>query len=430
MKNVAGAGADVPERRWPARYTVIGLSVLAAFVCYIDRVNISVAVLAMQQSFGWTETDKGWVLSSFFVGYLLFQVPSGWLANRLGGRLILGLAVLWWSISTILTPLAAHVSLGVLLATRIAMGLGEAATFPAAYNLFGRWVPAAERSRAAALLLSGGPLGTLFALTTTGWIVTALGWPSVFYLFGAVGLLFVLIWFLNVRDDPAGDPRVGWRERALLAREAAGGAPAGTVPWGRLLRAPAVWALIVNHFCSNWSLYVLLSWLPTYFARSRGVGIVDAGLMSAAPWLSMFVMSNVAAWLADGLIRRGLSVTAVRKIMQTVGLLGSAACLLLVGQAGSPEAAVVVMCGALGALGFTWAGFAPNHLDIAPRYADVLMGVTNTAGTIPGVVGVAVTGWLVDVTGSFDAAFLLAGGISVAGVAVWLAFGTGRQICD
>ena len=187
---------------WQRRYTIVTLCVLAVFVCYIDRVNISVAVIAMQETFGWSDTTKGYVLSSFFIGYMLFQVPSGWLANRLGGKLILGGAVLWWSVFTIVTPAAAMISLPLLIVARIAMGLGEAAMFPSAYNLYGRWVPPAERSRAVSLLIGGIPLGTLFALVVTGWLVEQFGWPSVFYIFGAVGVVWCLLWFARAANDP------------------------------------------------------------------------------------------------------------------------------------------------------------------------------------------------------------------------------------
>src|SRR5262249_40016748 len=107
-------------RRWPARYTLVGLCFGAVFVCYIDRVSISVAVIAMQASFGWSETLKGLVLSSFFIGYLLFQVPAGYLANRVGGKLVLGAAVAWWSLATLITPAAAMTSLAALISARIA----------------------------------------------------------------------------------------------------------------------------------------------------------------------------------------------------------------------------------------------------------------------------------------------------------------------
>ena len=110
--------------RWPRRYSVITMCFFAVFICYIDRVNISVAAIAMQEEFGWSETTKGFVLSSFFIGYMLFMAPSGWVANRIGGRIVLGFAVLWWSVFTLLTPVAAFMSLPILIVARIAMGMG------------------------------------------------------------------------------------------------------------------------------------------------------------------------------------------------------------------------------------------------------------------------------------------------------------------
>lgn len=159
------------------RHNIVFLCFCAAFVCYIDRVNISVAIIPMQEAFGWSDTVKGMVLSSFFIGYMIMQAPNGWLTNRIGGKIVLGFVVLSWSLFTFLTPIAAFISLPVLIAIRIFMGLGEAAMFPATYGLFGYWVPESERSRSTIFLLSGIPLGTLFALTITGWIVTRFGWP-------------------------------------------------------------------------------------------------------------------------------------------------------------------------------------------------------------------------------------------------------------
>lgn len=415
---------------WPRRYGVIGMCFLAVFICYIDRVNISVAAIAMQEEFGWSETKKGFVLSSFFIGYMLCMAPSGWIANRIGGRIVLGVAVLWWSLFTVLTPAAAFMSMPILIAARIAMGMGEAAMFPAAYNLYGRWVLPSERSRAVALLLSGIPLGTLFALLTTGWIVSTYGWPSVFYLFGVTGFVWTAVWFFFARDRPADDPKIGDEELALLNEISPETDEKPPVPWKKLLTAAPVWALIINHFCSNWVFYMLLAWLPSYFRSQLGLSITSAGLYSAAPWLTMFIVGNSAAWIADSMITRGMSITTARKLMQTVGLTMSAVFMLLAMDVDSALHAMFLMCGALGGAAFTWAGFVPNHLDIAPRYADVLMGLTNTAGTVPGIIGVVLTGWLIDTTGTYSAAFALGAGINIFGAVVWLAFASGEKIID
>ena len=372
------------------------------------------------------------MLSSFFIGYMLFMAPSGWLSNRIGGKIVLGAAVLWWSLFTLLTPAAALVSLPLLIITRIAMGLGEAAMFPAAYTLYGRWVPENECSRAVSLLIGGIPLGTLFALMTTGWIVAEFGWPSVFYMFGGVGFVWCALWFWRAYDDPRQDPKISAAELELLQSEAPvhDDSPAASVPWRKLLSTPAIWALIVNHFCANWGFYMLLAWLPSYFRSALGLGIIQSGLFSAAPWLTMFISGNAGGWFADKLVQRGVDLTLVRKLMQVSGLLGSATFLLLARDVQSANLAMGLMCGALGCLALTWSGFVPNHLDMAPRYADVLMGITNTAGTIPGIIGIAITGWLVDTTGTFTSAFALAAAINIFGAVVWLFFATAERIID
>lgn len=385
----------------------------------MDRVNISVAVLAMQKDFAWSETTKGLVLSSFFIGYLVFQVPSGYIANRFGGAPLLGIAVVWWSVCTLLTPYASSVSLTALLAMRIAMGLGEAAMFPAAYNLFARWVPGAERSRAISALLSGIPLGTVFALSTSGWVISHFDWPTLFYAFAVPGFIWAVVWFMTLRRDEVGAHGI----EPTPSRT-------DTVPWALLFSKPAVWALILNHFCANWTLYMAITWLPSYFSKVQGQSIANVGLYSAAPWFTMLVMTNVVGWIADGMIKRGTSLTLVRKLMQTIGLVGSSAFLLLTIDASSPVQALALLCGALGALAFTWSGFSPNHLDIAPRYAGVLMGITNTVATLPGIVGVALTGWLIDASGTYAAAFALAAAVNLIGSLAWLAFATGKRVVD
>jgi ACS family sodium-dependent inorganic phosphate cotransporter len=149
--------SSVRRAGWPTHYTVMMLLLAAVFISYVDRTNISVGAIAMQAQLGWTETQKGLVLSSFFIGYMLLMLVSSALANRFGGKVVLGLAVVWWSSFTALTPPAALVSLPVLVLARIGLGMGEAAVFPACINMIGRWVPPLQRSSAVALVTSAAP---------------------------------------------------------------------------------------------------------------------------------------------------------------------------------------------------------------------------------------------------------------------------------
>jgi ACS family sodium-dependent inorganic phosphate cotransporter len=196
----------------PRRYVIVALTLFGCLVAYTDRVNISVAAIAMKDHFGWSQTQKGLVLAAFFVGYLLFMFVAGLLANRFGGKRVIGYSVLAWSIFTLLTPPAATLSIVVLVAGRIGMGVGEAGMFPGTYELFGRWVPPTERARAVAFMTSGVPVGTLIGLTGSGWLVQRYGWAMPFYVFGSVGLLWLILWFRQVENDPAADPRLGAEE--------------------------------------------------------------------------------------------------------------------------------------------------------------------------------------------------------------------------
>jgi MFS transporter, ACS family, solute carrier family 17 (sodium-dependent inorganic phosphate cotransporter), other len=428
---MATTASPVDATAIPKRYILVALCFCATFICYIDRVNISVAIIPMAEHFGWSGTTKGLVLSSFFIGYLGAMLPVGWLANRYGGRTLLGVALVSWSIFTFLTPIAASLSFAALIATRILMGVGEAASFPAVYNLLARWVPKSERSRAASINLTGIPLGTIFALSTTGWLIAHHGWPSVFYAFGALGLIFACFWFWQVRARPSAHPSISEAERALLSHlDAEIGTTPQPVPWKRLFSHSAVWALVINHFCANWTLYLMLTWLPSYFRDVQHMSIAGSGLFAIGPWLSQLAVGNASALMADRAIARGADVTVMRKVMQCSGLLGGAAFLLLATQAATPTMALLTLCGAMGAGALCWSGFASNHLDIAPEHADVLWSISNTAGTVPGIVGVAATGLLLDLTGGYGATFAVAAGINVVGAIVWLIWGTGKRILD
>ena len=416
--------------RWPRRYSVVFLSFLAVFVCYIDRVNISVAIIPMAQDLGWNMQTQGLVLSSFFLGYMILQVGGGRLADRFGGKIVLGAGVLLWSLFTILTPPAAFLGFGLLIATRVLMGMGEAVTFPSIYTLYSRWVPLTERSRAVGLTNSGIPMGTVFALVVTPYIVQTLGWEWAFYLFGAVGVVWYAVWHFAVTARPAEHPAVTAEELAEIEASAPDQNEALAVPWRALLSSRAVWAIIVTHFCNNWSLYVLLSWLPTFVNKGLGVDYASVGWVTMIPHIASFVFLNIAGGVADRLIGRGMDVGRVRKLMQTIGFGGLATALIVVGQVETAWMAITVMTvgNALGA--FVTGGFAVNRMDIAPRYAGTLMGITNTAGTIPGIIGVYVSGLILELTGSWALVFQVAAGVTVFGLVVFLLFSSGRKLFD
>ncbi|MBL8267621.1 MFS transporter [Steroidobacter sp.] len=415
---------------WGRRHTVLAFCLAGLVLAYTDRVNLAVASVAMGEQFGWSQTVKGFVLSSFFVGYLLFMIPSGALAARYGGKRVLAMAVVWWSAFTLLTPLAASVSLTTLILVRIALGLGEAAVLPAAYDLFSRWVPAQERGRAMAWFLSGTPLGQVIGLAGSGWLTAQMGWPSSFYMFGALGFVWVACWLARVANAPADDRAMAIHERELLAAGTAASrsdaSPA--TPWQRLLSHPALWAIVVAIFCGNWALYMLLGWLPSYFREVHGLGIAGSGLYSAAPWVASFLGMQAAGLASDAAISRGVRTIAVRKFMTATSLLGTGSCLLLLQQTNSANVALALICMATMLGGAGVAGAYAGPLDIAPRHAGVLIGFVNTIGTLPGVAGITITGWLVDRTHSYATAFLVAAILGLCGTVYYLRYASAEPL--
>lgn len=408
------SAAPAPGRR----HVVVGFAIAAMFLAYTDRVNLAVAVVPMRAQFGWSQSVKGLVLAAFFIGYFLFQIASGSLAQRFGGKRVLALAVLWWSLFTLLTPLAAT-SVAALVLARIGLGLGEAAVLPATYELFSRWVPAGERGRALGRFLSGIPLGQIAGFAATGYLSAHAGWPVSFYLFGALGIVWALVFLRSVHNDPAHDPGVLPAEHALLAQPVH--TERGRTPWRALLAIPMVRAFIVAHFCHNWALYILVSWLPSYLHEHLGLGMAQAGLYSALPWVTNFLALLTGGAAGDALIARGSAALNVRRLISATGLGATALGLLLLPLAAQTVTALALTCTVSAAIGLACAGFTAVPLDVTPRHAPVLIGASNTLATLPGIAGVALTGWLLDLTHTYAATFLLSAGIALAG-ALLLAF--------
>ena len=424
------ATTAAPAVRLQQRTILVALCFAAVFICYVDRVNISLAIGAMAKEFGWNKTTSGFVMSSFFIGYLVTQVPGGWLAGRFGGKWVLAGGVLLWSLFTALTPPAAFAGFGVLIATRIVMGMGEGVTFPSIYALFSRWVPANRRSRAVGLAFSAIPLGTVFAQVVTPQLVTGFGWPWAFYSFAALGLVWWAFWQPLTASGPEQHSRVTHAELLEMSAESAGAPTAAAPPVRKLLGSTAVWAIVISHFCNNWGGYVMLSWAPTYFQESLGVDLHAVGYYVMLPSFVSFVCLNLAGQVGDRMIASGIATRRVRKLMQGLGFGGAAAALLALTVIESAGVAVAVMCASAVLGGAAAAGFGSNHLDIAPRHAGALMGLSNTAGTLPGVIGVTLSGWLVDVTGSWSMVFYVAAGIKLFGLAFFLTFAKGEKQFD
>lgn len=393
------------------RWKVVFMMAISFVLCNMDKVNMSVAVIPMAAELGWTATDRGLVSSAFFWGYSLTQVPAGWISTRIGGAKVLMAGVALWSFGTLIAPPAAKMSLLALCASRVLVGLGEGFAPSAATNVMARLVPSTERSRAVTTVFGGLDVGSAVGLLLSGPLIRLYGWPSVFYLFAVLGLVWCLFWpMFNAEKQ---DDTVQTYASATSSIDEAG-KDTTPVPWGAFMSSPPVWAVIVAHFCFNWGYYTLLAWLPSYFELALGLNVEKSSYLTLIPYVAMILMTPLVGPVADGLVKRGTPLTLVRKLCQGIAFVGPALCMIacafLTPTAANPptQMGTILLVGLL-SLGFAlgaWsrAGLYCNHQDLSPKYAGALLGITNTAGALPGVLGVTMAGYLFDMTASWDLA--------------------------
>jgi MFS family permease len=244
-------------REWPERVRIVALCFASFVLCNCDRINISVAILPMASTYGWSQSTVGIIQSSFFWGYVTTQIPGGYLSDRFGGRRVLAFGVVAWSLMTVLTPLAASTSLPVLLASRALLGVGEGVAMPAMNQVLSRWVPRGERSKSLSLVYSGMYLGSTVGLLCCPTLIANFGWQSVFYFFGAFGGLWWLAWNTFTAENPQSSTTISPSELEFIEQNTAPSRlrPLESIPWRMLLSEKATWAIIVAHFCCTWGSY-------------------------------------------------------------------------------------------------------------------------------------------------------------------------------
>jgi len=419
------------DSQWPALVVVV-LCFLVTVICAIDRAAMSVAIIPMSAEFGYTDSTKGLVASAYFWGYTVSNLFCGILCTLVSPKLVLALGAAFWSLFTVLTPVAAAASLPALLGCRALMGVAEGACLPTIQQLLSNWIPVAERSRALALVSTGITAGTLAALYVAPQVVASFGWQSVFVIFGLMGFVWCALWAPLGADAPESKEacipyacEVTWDTAAEVQESWQ------TLPWQQLLSSSAFRGVVVCGMAHNCGGLLLLSWLPTYFADSFGLGVSEASMLAAPPWLACFAVGNAGGWAADALVA---PLRDVRRGFQLLGSLGPAVCLLLLsaGPATQQEAALL-FTGALGMSGCSYVGYNAAPQDMARRYTSVVFGLMNATGCLAGSLAV----WLAGVAleggspgSGFSSIFLAAAGAYVVGAAAFFTTYCGEREFD
>lgn len=406
---------------------MLWLTVVAYMITYMDRVVISSAVPAIQREFGFSMVTMGWILASFRWGYALFQIPSGWLGDRIGPRRALTLIVTWWSLFTSATALTW--SSGSMAVMRFLFGVGEAGAFPIATRSLSRWMLPEERGFAQGVTHAGSRLGAAITPALVVLIIAAWGWRSAFGVFGILGLFWAALWFWYYRDTPAEHAGVNQAELELIqSRLGASRSPTTrSVPWRMILASRTLWTLSLMYFCYAYCISVYLDWFPKYLNDHRGFNLKQMGVYTSLPLLAGTLGDLAGGWLSDHWAGRSGNLPRARRGVAMAGFLLAALAILPATFTGNPFASVWYTCLALFGLeltvGVSWA----IPLDIGGDYAGSVAAVMNTCGNIGGAISPALLAYLVEGY-SWDAPFALASGLCVTAALLWLRIDATRGI--
>ncbi|XP_058803315.1 putative inorganic phosphate cotransporter [Phymastichus coffea] len=434
-----------PLNKFGSRHVQVFLLFLGMAIAYTLRVCMSVALEAMTDNksessfpiYEWSTDKKSMILSSFFWGYVLTQIPAGQIANSQSAQKLLACGIGISAIINLFTPFLAQYGYIPVVASRIAMGLVQGCLLPCVQTLLSRWVPPLERARLGSLVMNGPQFGTVITMPISGAVAaSSIGWPSVFYIFGAVAIAWSILFFLLGADRPSDHPRICPKE-ANYINSSLGNInkveqlSKSKIPWKSLLTSLPMWSLIIVHSGHNWGFYLLLTKLPAYMKNALNYDISNSGMASAIPYLAMWILGFPISYVCDYALRHNVSLIVVRKISNTIGLWVPTVALIILSLITTNNSIILVAILAI-AMGFNsgiTCGFQINHIDLSPNFAGIMMSMTNGAANIFGIIAPLVCG--VVVTNEADSSqwhimFYITAGIYFATNLVFIIFGRGE----
>ncbi|KAF8787048.1 putative inorganic phosphate cotransporter like protein [Argiope bruennichi] len=352
------------------------------------------------EKYNWNPKIQGFILSSFYYGYVLTQMPGGILCDKLGAKAIFGGGICTSCTLYLFIPRAASWGANYVIAIRILQGLAEGITFPAITFAISNWAPKSERTRISSIIGMGMPLGNLFAMPISG-VLSSIsifgGWPSTFYLFSKYnGIHLVCVLVPVMYETPDLHPYLSKEEYAYIQRHKDPNAKAKNIPWRDILTSLPMWAVVVAHFGHNYAFLMFLTDLPTYFSRILHFDLKLNGTLSALPYVLQATSALLASCIADRLRSSNrLSVTAIRKLCNSIGLFGPAVCLLAIIMSGCRAIQIVCLfCLALCLNGFAYSGYRATHVDMSPDYSGITFGITNTISNMSGILSPMIVGYI------------------------------------
>lgn len=401
------------------RWTLVLLLFLVYMINYLDRVALSLTVPLIEADLALNAQQFGIIFGSFFFGYAIFNFVGGLAVDKFGPKVVMGLAVVFWSLFCGLT--AAATGFYSMLVLRVLFGMAEGPICSSANKMINAWFPRKQAATAMGLLSAGSPLGGAVAGPIVGYLALAFGWRQAFVLICLIGLVWAAIWFWLAANNPAKSRLATAQERNLIAGlKAAEGAQLHVSPAhaGLLyyLKQPVILATAFAFFCYNYILFFFLSWFPAYLVQAHNLNIKQMSLTTVIPWVVGCVGLALGGIISDAIFRWTGRALLSRKIVLVVCLAAAAVCVAFAGTVSSVVSAVALMSVSIFFLYITGAIYWAVIQDVVPptRVGGV-SGFVHLTGSVSGIIGPIVTGYIVQHTGKFDSAFILAGMVAAAG---------------
>lgn len=405
------------------RWVVLLLLCLMYLITYLDRVSIASTAPLISQEYGFNKVTMGVIFSAFIWSYALFQVPGGWLGDRLGPRKVLAAIMAYRTVIAVVTTFAMGFSS--FWAVRFLLGVGEAGAFPTATRAMQKWFPRQERGFVQGISHAASRFGAAVGPPLAVAIMIHYGWRVVFYLIGFLSLAWSAMYLLLYRNTPEEHKGVSLVELARIrginenSASKQGNTPKRpSVPWSVLLRHPNMWALMCAYFTYLYCLWIFLTWLPSYLVSYRGFTLLKMGFYASLPLSGGVLGDALGGWLTDFLLVKTGKVKFARRSVAIMGMLGCGICILPAGFTTNATTAVYCLTGAMFFLetiiGPSWA----VPMDIGGEYSGTVSGMMNMGGQIGGALSPTVFGFLVD-RGSWIAPFVIAAGLLFVGAGIW-----------
>ncbi len=406
------------------RWYTLGLISLLYLITYLDRVNISSAMPVIAKEFNFDKATTGIIFSAFVWAYAIFQVPGGWLADKFGARAVLMGIVAYWSLMTGATALA--VGAVSFVAIRFLFGIGEAGAFPSATRAMQLWYPRRERGFVQGITHSASRLGAAIAPPIVIFIMSYLGWRSVFYICGAAGVLWAILWYFTYRNTPEEHPMVNRAELAHIRgtdeqgniKSAVMETKTADVPWRTLLTSPNMWAIMCAYFTYVYCLWIFLSWLPSYLVDFRHFTLLKVGIFASLPLFAGVIGDTAGGLATDWILKKTRNTRLARRSVAIVGLLGCAVFIVPAALTADAYVAVACLTGAMFFLEFTIGPAWAVPMDTGGKYSGTVSGMMNMAGNIGGALSPLVFGFLAQY-GNWQAPFIVAAVLLVIGAGIW-----------